>query len=155
MAVEAPGGDDLALAGDDLGARADDDRLVGGEIAETGLDIGIAGLPDGADAAGPDADIGLHDAPMVEDQRIGDDSVDRPVGIAHLALPHAVTDDLAAAELHLLAIDGEILLDLDDELGVAEAHRIAGGRAEHRGIGIAREGEGHLLTSLPQFCVFL
>ena len=39
------------------------------------------------------------------------------------ALPHAVADHLAAAELHLLAIGGEILLDLDEELGVGEPDR--------------------------------
>jgi cellulose synthase (UDP-forming) len=57
--------------------------------------------------------------------------------------PHAVADDLAAAELHLLAIGGEILLDLDDELGIGEPHAVAGGRAEHVGIGGARDLVGH------------
>jgi hypothetical protein len=41
-----------------------------------------------------------------------------PSALRTLALAHAVADDLAAAELHLLAVDGEILLDLDDEIGV-------------------------------------
>ena len=58
-----------------------------------------------------------------------------PSARRRLALAHAVADDLAAAELHLLAIDGEVLLDLDEELGVGEAHLVAGGRAEHVGIG--------------------
>ena len=52
-----------------------------------------------------------------------------------LALPHAVADHLAAAELHLLAVGGEILLDLDEQLGVGEPHPVARGRAEHVGIG--------------------
>ena len=43
VAVEAAGGEDLALAGDDLGARPDDD-------VDAGLDVGIAGLADGGDA---------------------------------------------------------------------------------------------------------
>jgi hypothetical protein len=54
-----------------------------------------------------------------------------PCGARHLALAHAVADHLAAAELHLLAIGGEILLDLDDELGIGQPHLVAGGRAEH------------------------
>ena len=50
-------------------------------------------------------------------------------------LAHAVADHLAAAELHLLAVGGEILLHLDDEVGVGEPHAVAGGGAEHVGVG--------------------
>ena len=114
----------LAFAGDDLGAGPDDD-------VDARLDVGIAGLADGGDAAVLDADVRLHDAPMVEDQRIGDDGVDRALGAAALALAHAVADHLAAAELHLLAIDREIALDLDEELGIGEPDAVAGGRPEH------------------------
>ena len=70
MGVDAAGGEDLAFAGDDLGAGADDD-------VDAGLDIGIAGLADRGDAAVLDADVGLDDAPMIEDQRVGDDRIDR------------------------------------------------------------------------------
>ena len=56
-----------------------------------------------------------------------------------LALPHAVADHLAAAELHFLAVDGEVLLDLDPQLGVGEPHAVAGRRAEHLGIGLPRD----------------
>ena len=38
---------------------------------------GIAGLADGGDAAVLEADVGLDDAPVVEDQRVGDHGVDR------------------------------------------------------------------------------
>ena len=69
VGVDAAGGDDLAFAGDHLGARADDD-------VDAGLDVGVAGLADRGDAAVLDADVGLDDAPVVEDQRIGDDGVD-------------------------------------------------------------------------------
>src|SRR5262249_33657248 len=52
--VEAAGGEDLALARDHLGAGADDD-------GDVGLNVGIAGLADGCDAAGFQADVGLDD----------------------------------------------------------------------------------------------
>jgi hypothetical protein len=68
VAVDAAGGDDHALAGDDLGAGADDDR-------HAGLDVRIAGLADAGDAAVLEADVGLDDAPVVDDQRVGDDGV--------------------------------------------------------------------------------
>ena len=112
----------------DLGARADDD-------VDAGLDVGIAGLADAGDAAVPEADVGLDDAPVVDDQRVGDDGVDGALGARDLALAHAVADHLAAAELHLLAVGGEVLLDLDDQLGVGEPHLVADGRPEHVGIG--------------------
>ena len=127
----------------DLGARADDD-------GDAGLRIGIAGLADRSDAPVLEADIGLVDAGMVDDQRVGDDRIDRASGARHLALAHAVADHLAAAELHLLAIDGEILLHLDEELGVGKTHPVADGRAEHLGIGGAGDFRGHegsLLTA--------
>ena len=127
VAVEAAGGEDLALARDHVGARPDDD-------GDARLNVRIAGLADGRDFSVLDADVGLHDAPVIEDQRIGDDGVDRALLVGDLALAHAVADHLAAAELHLLAVGGEILLHLDDEIGVGEPHAIAGGRAEHVGI---------------------
>jgi hypothetical protein len=71
---------------------------------------------------------------MVEDQRIGDDGVDGALFAGELALAHAVADHLAAPELHLLAIRGEILLDLDHEIGVGKAHAVTGGGTEHAGI---------------------
>ena len=84
-------------------------------MVDVRLDVGIAGLADGGDAAALDADVGLDDAPVVEDQRVGDDGIDRALPVGDLALAHAVADHLAAAELHLLAVGGEILLHLDDE----------------------------------------
>jgi hypothetical protein len=121
------GGEDLALAGDDLGPRSDED-------VDPRLGIRVAGLADPDDAAVLDPDIGLDDPPMIQNQGIGDDQVDHLVGLA-LALAHAVADDLAAAELHLVAVVGTVLLDLDEELGVAQAHAVPDRRTVHGGIG--------------------
>ena len=70
MRVDAPGGQDLAFAGDHLGAGPDDD-------VDARLDVRIAGLADLGDPAVGDRDVGLDDAPVVDDQRVGDDGVDR------------------------------------------------------------------------------
>ena len=75
MRVDAARGEDVALAGDHLGARPDDD-------VDAGLDVGVAGLADAGDAAVGQADIGFDDAPMVDHHRIGDDGVDRAHGAA-------------------------------------------------------------------------
>ena len=135
-ASRAPGGEDLALAGDGFGRRSDDD-------VDAGLDVGIAGLADAGDLAVLDADVGLDDAPVVDDQRIGDDRVDGAFAARELRLAHAVADDLAATEFHLLAIGGEVPLHLDDEVGIGKADLVAGGRAEHVGIGLAGNPVGH------------
>ena len=60
--VDAARGEDAALAGDDLGARADHD-------VDAGLHVGVAGLADAANAPVLDADVRLDDAPVVEDRR--------------------------------------------------------------------------------------
>ena len=123
VAVDAAGGDDHPFGRDDFGARADDD-------VDTRLHVGVAGL----------ADLRDDDAPMVDDQRIGQHAVDgvaRTGTVDALALPHPVANRLAAAELHFLAVDGEVALDLDDEIGVGQPHAVAGGRAEHLGVGAA------------------
>ena len=132
VSVEAARGEDFALAGDHFGAGTDDD-------GDARLNVRIAGLADGENVAVLDADVGLHDAPMVENERIGDDGIDGALPVGDLRLPHAVADHLAAAEFHLLAVNGEILLDLDDEIGIGEPDAVAGRRAEHVGIDAARD----------------
>ena len=74
VAVEAAGGEDLALAGDHLGAGADDD-------VDARLHVRIAGLAELEDAPADDADVAFDDAPVVEDHGVGDDGVDRAVGV--------------------------------------------------------------------------
>src|SRR5262249_45797693 len=133
---EATGGEDLALAPNRFGAGPDHD-------GDVGLDVWIAGLADGGDLFVLDPDVGLHDAPMVEDERVGGDGVGRALLFAGLGLTHARADHLAAAELHLLAIGREILFDFDDEIGVGESYAIAGGRTEHVGVDAARHRRAH------------
>src|SRR5208282_92676 len=119
MRVDAAGGDNHALAGDDLGARADDD-------VHPRLDVGITRLAQPRDRPVLDRDIALDDAPPIDDQRIGDHRVRAVLGAA-LALAHAIANHLAAAELDLLAVDGEVALDLDDEVRIGQANAIADG----------------------------
>ena len=87
VAVDAARGQDLALARDDLGPRPDDD-------VDAGLGVGVAGLADLVDAPVAQADVGLVDAGPVDDQRVGDDGVDRaaPRGVAWLwPMPSRIT----------------------------------------------------------------
>ena len=145
MGVEAARREDLALARDDLRAWAN-------ENVDPRLDLGIARLADFRDAPVAQADIAFHDAPVIKHDHIGDDRVHGAIGAGGLGLAHAVANDLAAAEFHLFAIDGEILLDLDIERGVGEPHLVALGGAEHIRIGGAGKLVAHVSSpaqSLP------
>ena len=140
VAVVAPGGDDHAFASQNLGARADDD-------VDARLHVGVAGLADAHDAAVFDADVGLDDAPVVHDEGVGDDQVNRALRAAALALSHAVANSLAAAELDFFAVatgpQGVVLLDFNDQGGVGQAHAVAHGGAEHFGVGLSGNGGHH------------
>jgi hypothetical protein len=136
VGVEAAGGEDFSLPGDHFGARTDDD-------GDVGLDVRIAGLADRVHLAVLDADVGFHDPPVVEDQRVGDDRVDRALAVGDLALAHAVADHLAAAELHFLAVGGEVFFHLNDDVGVGEPHPVADGGPEHVRIGGALHLDRH------------
>ncbi len=136
VAVKAAGGDDGAFATDNFSARANDD-------VHARLGVGVAGLANRHDAAVLEADVGLDDAPVVDDQGVGHDRIDGPPGLragacavaAALRLRHAVADGLAAAELDFLAVaaraQGEVGFDLDDQLGVGQAHPVAHGGAKY------------------------
>ena len=117
-------------------------------MSTPGCDVGIAGLADAGDAPVLDADVGLDDAPVVEDQRVVMTRSTQSAAFA-LALPHAVADDLAAAELDLFAVDRVVALDLDHELGVGEAHAVARRRAVHVGVGAARDRSLMACASAP------
>jgi len=139
--IDAAGGDDLALGGDHLGTWAD-------RHGHARLHVGIAGLADGSDAPALDADIGLDDAPVINDQRIGQHQV-HGLGREHLALAHAVADDLAATELDLFAIDRKVLFDLNPQRGIGQANAVADGGAEHVGIGPTGNTAHALPSSAP------
>src|SRR5262249_39801727 len=86
-------------------------------------------------AAALDTDVRFAHPGPIDDQRVGDDALER-VSVADAGrLPHAVAQHLAAAELALVAVDGRILLDRDHESGVAEAHAIACRGTEDTGVG--------------------
>ena len=127
----------MALAGDRFGARTDHDR-------HAGLGVGVARFADGADAAVAQADVGLDDPPPIQDQGVGYDCVYGAFSAGSLALAHAVADHLAAAKLHLIAIDGEILFHLQKQFGVGQAQPIAGGGAVGLGVGAAGDAVWHV-----------
>ena len=159
VAVDAAGGDDMALAADDLGTGADDD-------VHAGLHVGVARFADGRDAPGPQANVGLEDAGVVDDQGIGQHGVHRAAtagacsspGVGALALRHAVADGLAAAKLHLFAIAAcaqrVVGFHFKDEFGIGQAHAVAHGGAEHFGVGASSNGCHGVCSARTDYYVF-
>ncbi len=142
VAVDAAGGGDQPFAGDGLGAGTDDD-------VDPRLHVGIAGLADAADASVLDADVGLDDAPVIDDQGIGDDRVHRALDLRALRLAHAVADHLATAEFHFLAVNRVVALDRDPQLGIAQPDPVAGGGAVHIRVGAAVDAAHGVVSSGP------
>ena len=81
---------------------------------------------------------------------VGDQQVERALRVARLRIHrHAVAGRLAAAVDHLVAVValGEVVLDLDHEVGVGELHLVAGGRAEQVGVLAARDDRHYAAPS--------
>ena len=68
VGVDASCSNDLPLAGNDLGARPDDD-------SDVVLNVWVSSFPHANDTALLNADVCFNDAPMIDDQRIGNDGV--------------------------------------------------------------------------------
>src|SRR5271156_4332012 len=111
VAIHAAGGKDQIFSGDHFGGGANDQIGINPRHR-----VWISGFADFHDAAVFDADVGFHDAPVIEDYSVGNDEVQRAVfafsGGAR-ALAHAVANYFAAAESDLVAVVRVIFFDFD------------------------------------------
>ncbi len=123
VGIHAPGCEQAAFAGNDLRAGADDHVHVR-------LHVRVAGLAHAGYAPVPNAQIGLDDAERrIQNNGVGDDRVHGAFGIAALALPHAVADDLAPAKADFFAGHGVVALHLNPEVRIRQADAVARGGA--------------------------
>src|SRR5262245_5723936 len=136
MRVDPAGSDNAAFACDHLGSRSDN-------YFDVRLHIGIASLAYCSNTPILNGNIGLRNSPMVENQRVGDDGIDRALTAGTLRLTHAVADDFPASKLHLFAISREVVLHLDGQVGIGEAYLVPDGRTKHLRIGGTAHSVGH------------
>src|SRR5580700_4878384 len=122
--IDAAGRDDLSFASDRFRARSDDNIYIR-------LNIRVSSLADCRNMAIFNADISFYDSPVVENQSVGNDGINRSVRSGTLRLAHAVAHNLPASELQLLSIDCEVLLHLDNQVGIGETHLVANSRTKH------------------------
>src|SRR6202030_4854882 len=120
MAINSAGGDDKVFTGDCFRGGADD---------EIGIDavhrVGVSSFADAHDAAVFDADIGFHDAPMIENNGIGNDEIERaglPFAKSGAALAHAIANYFSAAEGDFVTVVREVFFDFDEQVGVSESN---------------------------------
>ena len=95
----------------------------------------LPGFADADDAAIANADIGLDDAPPIDDDGIRDDKIERTLRAGgRRRLPHAVANDFAAAELRLFTRHGQIARDFNQQIRVGQTNAITGRRAIQIGV---------------------
>ena len=129
MRVQTPGCDDLALASNNISTTAH--NHVGRYAVH---DIWVSCLADAHDDALLDANVGLVDARVVHDERVGDDHVQTLSIRTASRLSHALAQRLSAAKLALVAIHRHIPLDLNPEIRAPETDPITYRRSEHSSI---------------------
>jgi hypothetical protein len=144
VAVDSTGGEDAPLPGDHFRGRTDDH-------GDAVLKERISRVAQAGDAPVFDADIGFDDSrDGVDDERVGDDEVKRLVGQGQGRLPHAVADDFATAEFHLIAVAAvfrnQVAFHFDPQIGIGEPHLVAHGGTEHFRVSATGDFQGHGLS---------
>lgn len=102
-------------------------------------------LPDAGNAAVPDTDVGLADSQYgVDDQDVGDDEVQRAVGIGESPCTPCLRAWSCRPEHRLVAVDGGVVFDLRQQLGVSQPDTVPGGGPVQFGVVTARDAVRHV-----------
>ena len=109
VTVDRAGGEDSTVTSHDLRRRPDNEIRV-----HTVGRVGVTCSSDGRDAAVTNADIGFHDAPVVEDDCAGDHEIRSAFGAGIGRLTHRLADDFPAAKNGLVTADAVIGFDFDE-----------------------------------------
>ena len=128
--INAAGGHNLPFARNHLGSRTNHHPRC-----NAGHHIRVAGFPDANDPSAANADIGLDNSPMIQNDRAGDDQVEGFVGGGRAGgLPHSVSYDLSAAKFCFFAVYGKIAFNFNKKVSVREPYPVAGGWAIKIGV---------------------
>src|SRR5260370_36813747 len=111
------------FAGNVCSTRPNDDR-------NPRLNIRISGFSNSRNPAVLYPEISFNDSEMVNDNGIRNDRVSRVLR-GPLRLAHPISNYLATAKLDLFSVNGEVLLNLNNEIGIGQPDSVSHGRAEH------------------------
>ena len=128
VGVNAPSGHNHAFAADDFSAGANDD-------VNAGLGVWVASFADGCNAIAFEANVSFHNAPVVNDEGIGEHAIHGAFCIGALRLRHAIANGFAATKLHFFAVatglQSEIFFYLNNQVGVGQANSVTHSGAKH------------------------
>ena len=118
MTVKAPRRENSPFARNNLSSWSYDDINVR-------LCVGISRLPDRCNASIAHGNVCFVYSSVIKDQRIGDNSIRRPLRAGALGLPHTIADHFAAAEFDLFTIGRKIAFHLDNDFCIGKTNFIA------------------------------
>ncbi len=116
-----------------------------------GLNIGIARFTYREYSPILKANVSFDYPPVVQDEGIGDDGINRPFPPGYLGLTHAITDNLTPTELDLLAIETAICFHLYEKLRISQSDLVSSCWPEHVGVGPAVHFPRHRQPSRGPF----
>ncbi len=119
-------GEDISFSGDGLRAWPH-----GHSRGDPRHDVRVTGLTHTGDSAILNADVALVDAGIVHDQHVRDHAVQAVHADGPGSLAHAIAEGFASSKLALVAVYGEVSLDLYHQPGISEMYQIASRRPKH------------------------
>jgi len=132
VGVNAASCDDHAFATDDFSAGANDDVYAR-------LGVWVASFANGSNAIAFEANVGFHNAPVVNDEGIGEHAIHGALCVGALRLRHAIANGFATTKFHFFAVaaglQSEIFFYFNNEVCVGQANSIAHSGAKHFCIG--------------------
>src|SRR5258706_11725305 len=145
MGVDAACRQDQSFAGNNFGGHANDHAR-----RDAIHHVGISGLADSGNQAVLDADVSFVNAGVVHDQSVGDDAIECVILANTSGLAHAFANYFAAAELAFVAINREILFDLQNKASITKPDLVAGRWPKHLGV----VGALHFMRHRSAFLMF-
>src|SRR2546428_8864661 len=113
-------------------------------------DAGITGLADRSNPPIADRNISLVDSRIVEDQRVGDHQIGSAPGARRFGrLSHAIADNFAATELHLVAVDRAVCLEFNHKAGISQTHAVSRRRSVMILVGLAVDSHSNFPFTRP------
>ena len=129
MHIERTSREHMAFTRDNLGTNPHDEIGI-----NTRHNIGITRLANTGNMPVLNPNIRFVYPRIINDKRIGNNEIQRPILRHTRSLPHAIAQHLAPAKLALIAVNRIIVLHLNDEMGIAQLNAVSRSGTVHTGI---------------------
>ena len=129
MHIERTGGQHMAFTRNNLGRNPHDEIGI-----NTRHNIGITRFANTGDAPIFNPNIRLVYPRIINDKRIGNHEIQRPILRHTRGLAHTIAQHLAPAKFAFIAINCIIILHFNDEMGIAQLNAVSPCGTVHTGI---------------------